>query len=326
MPRKPDVTPLAVALDLLRCPACRHELAASANELRCMGCSAVYPIRAGIPRFVATPEDAAAKRTQASFGYEWSEFNDWQQSGEANFQQYFGDLDRAWITGRTVLDAGCGMGRHARQIASMAGRVVAMDFSRAIDYAARNTADLPNVTCIQGDITVAPVADDAFDFVYSIGVLHHIADTESAARGLLTKVKPGGRFRIYLYWKRGGVPALILSLVSTVRRATTKMPFPVLKALCWILSAGLWSAVVVPYRVLSTVGFSRHENWPLGAYGRYPFNVLYNDQFDRFSAPIEQRWSREDVRALMLRLGLREVRVASAFGWVAEGTKPQQVR
>lgn len=293
----------------------------SSTELTCIECSAHYPIREGIPRFVTVPEDGVARQTQASFGYEWSEFNDWRQSGETNFQQYFGDLDRSWIAGRTVLDAGCGMGRHARQIASYAACVVAMDFSRAIDQAARNTGDLSNVICIQGDITAPPVADDAFDLVYSIGVLHHIADTEAAARGLLSKVKPGGRLRIYLYWKRRGIAAVVLRAVDAARMVTTRMPFAILKAFCWMLSVGLWFVIVLPYRALSALGFRLHNGWPLVVYARYPFNVLYNDQFDRFSAPIEQRWSKEDVIALMERLGLRDIHVSPAFGWIAEGTK-----
>jgi SAM-dependent methyltransferase len=297
-------------------------LTTASTELTCIDCSARYPVRAGIPRFVGIPDDRIARRTQASFGYEWSEFSDWRQSGETNFQQYFGDLDRSWLAGRTVLDAGCGMGRHARQIARFAARVVAMDFSRAIDEAARNTADLSNVICIQGDITLPPVADEAFDLVYSIGVLHHIPDTEGAARGLLSKVKPGGRLRIYLYWKRRGVAARILRAVDVVRMVTTRIPFAMLKLFCWGLSVALWCVVIAPYRMLSTLGFQRHTNWPLGVYARYPFSVLYNDQFDRFSAPIEQRWSREDVVALMQRLGLKEIHVAPAFGWIAEGTKP----
>jgi SAM-dependent methyltransferase len=316
------LTRLAGALNLLRCPTCGHELAISSDQLSCIGCAAAYPIRAGIPRFVTIPADDVAQRTQASFGYEWSEFNDWHHSGETNFQQYFGDIDRVWLAGRTVLDAGCGMGRHARHIASLAGRVIAMDFSRAIDQAARNTADVPNVTCIQGDITLPPVADDAFDLVYSIGVLHHIADTESAARTLLKKVKPGGRLRIYLYWKRYGVSGVILRGVNMLRAVTTRMPFPMLKALCWVLSAGLWLTVVMAYRAMSAFGHRRHEKWPLAVYARYPFNVLYNDQFDRFSAPIEQRWSKQEVRDLMGRLGLSEVAVLPAFGWIGEGTKP----
>ena len=314
-------TPFA-ASDLLRCPGCGRELEATVEAFTCEGCRATYPIVNGIPRFVSTPADAVARRTQASFGYEWSHFHDWSASGDVNFRQYFGDFDFDWVRGRTVLDAGCGMGRHARQMAPHVGQLVAMDFSRAIDQAARNIDGLPNVLCIQGDILKPPVADGAFDLVYSLGVLHHIADTESAARALLRKVKPGGRLRIYLYWRRRGLAGAILGAVSWIRAVTTRLPFGVLKAFCWILSAVLWAAVVMPYRALAAIGVRRHEGWPLGVYARYPFTVLYNDQFDRFSAPIEQRWTEADVRSLMTRLGLQDVTVAPSFGWIAEGTRP----
>lgn len=312
---------VAQALDLLWCPACHQDLDVAGEALECSGCRALYPILNGVPRFAITVTEPVARRTQASFGYEWSTFNDWRASGETNFRQYFGDFDFAWIRGRTVLDAGCGMGRHARQMAAYAGRIVAMDFSRAIDQAAHNTADLKNVICVQGDITQPPVVDETFDLVYSLGVLHHLADAEGAARRLLAKVKPGGRLRIYLYWKRPGLSGALLRAVELVRTVTTRTPFPVLKSFCYLLSVVLWVGVVLPYRALSALGVRGHGGWPLAVYARYPFTILYNDQFDRFSAPIEQRWSLDEARDLMTRLGLEEVRVTPSFGWIAEGRK-----
>jgi hypothetical protein len=63
------------------------------------------------------------------------------------------------------------------------------------------------------------------------------------------------------------------------------------------------------------------ESWPLAIYVKYPFNVLYNDQFDRFSAPIEKRYSEEEVRDLLESAGLRSVRVHSKYGWIGDGVK-----
>src|SRR6185295_6706925 len=125
-------------------------------------------------------------------------------SGETNFNDYFAGINFESLRGRTVLDAGCGMGRHARQLAPHTGRLIAVDFSRAIDQAARNTAGLPNVGCVQADLLALPFADESFDFIYSLGVLHHIEQTEVAIRNLVRKLKAGGRLRIYLYWKRHG--------------------------------------------------------------------------------------------------------------------------
>jgi SAM-dependent methyltransferase len=309
-------------LALLRCLSCGGRLSAVDDGcIACARCGTRAPVVGGIPRFVDVPDDATARRTQESFGYEWTHFSDWRDSGPANFHDYFEGVDLRSLRGCAVLDAGCGMGRHARQIAPFAGRVVAIDFSRAIDQAARNVSDMPNVDCVQADLLALPLADDSFDFVYSLGVLHHLEETERALKSLVGKVRPGGRLQIYLYWKRYGWAGRVLSVVTLARRVTTRLPLGLLKALCWVLSLGLYSGVVVPYRVLTAMGVRAHESWPLFVYAKYPFNVLYNDQFDRFSAPLEKRYSRHEVKALLESAGLRDVQVRPCFGWVARGIK-----
>jgi SAM-dependent methyltransferase len=312
-------------LSLLRCPACRGELAPDARGgdamLPCRTCGRTVPIVGGIPRFVQAPEDPLSRRTQASFGYEWTHFTDWRQSGETNFNDYFEGVDLSSLRGGTVLDAGCGMGRHARQLAPYAARVVAVDFSLAIDQAARNVAELQNVDCIQADLLSLPLADGVFDYVYSLGVLHHVDATERALAGLVAKVKPGGRLRVFLYGKRHGWPGQLLKMVTLARRVTVRLPFSVLRAACAVLSAALYASIILPYRALSALGVRRHEHWPLFVYTKYPFNVIYNDQFDRFSAPLEKRYDAAEVKTLLEAAGLSNVQVRARFGWVAEGTK-----
>jgi SAM-dependent methyltransferase len=316
-------------LDCLRCVSCSSRLALNTDaagrpsHLRCGSCSRTVLVKNGIPRFIEEPEDDDARRTQASFGYEWTHFNDWRQSGETNFQDYFVGLDLESLRGRIVLDAGCGMGRHARQVASHAGRVVAIDFSVAIDQAARNVSDVDNVDCVQADLLALPLADHAFDYVYSLGVLHHLAETERALAGLVRKTKPGGRVRIYLYWKRHGWKGRLLTIVTAARRVTTRMPFRLLRWFCLVLSLFLYGGIIIPYRLLARLGIDAVRNWPLFVYTKYPFSVLYNDQFDRFSAPIEKRYDPDEVRQLMERAGLRDVTVWPCFGWLAEGSRPR---
>src|SRR5687767_4382726 len=136
---------------LLRCPACGGVFHAEAADslLACGTCGRHVPVIDGIPRFVQLGDDETANRTSASFGYEWTHFNDWRDSGSTNFADYFAGIDLGSLRDAVVLDAGCGMGRHARQIAMFAGQVIAVDFSAAIEQAARNTADYPNVSCAQ---------------------------------------------------------------------------------------------------------------------------------------------------------------------------------
>ena len=321
----PDAPKLALALPLLRCARCGGTLDArtdgTAAYLECAQCRDRVPVRGGIPRFVETPADDLARRTQASFGYEWTHFDDWQPSGSTNFQDYFHGIELGSLREARVLDGGCGMGRHARQLAAHCRMILAVDFSQAVEAAARNFRDLPNVAVVQGDLEALPVADGAFDFVYSMGVVHHLADTEGVVRSLARKLRPGGRLRLYLYWKRKGWTGWALNLVSAARRVTTRLPFPVLRGLCWLLSVVLFAAVVVPYRVLRRIGIPIKDSWPLVVYTKYPFTVLYNDQFDRFSAPLEKRYSEPEARRLLEQAGLRDVRTQAMFGWLVDGIR-----
>ena len=91
----------------------------------------------------------------------------------------------------------------------------------------------------------------------------------------------------------------------------------------WYLrdSAALMAGVIWPYRLLSGIGVRVHESLPLFIYARYPFRILYNDQFDRFSAPLEQRFDRDEVARMLELSGLHSVSVHPSFGWIGEGTR-----
>ena len=84
--------------------------------------------------------------------------------------------------------------------------------------------------------------------------------------------------------------------------------------------------MVSPYRVLRRrAGLARiAQALPLKAYVDYPFGVLVNDQFDRFSAPIERRFRRDEVEAMMKRAGLEDVRVLENAGWIGCGQRPSR--
>ena len=131
----PPVSNALIAV--LRCLHCGGSFRQDRTRLLCDACGAAVPVVDGVPRFVPPQLDATAERTRQSFGYEWTHFADWTASGDTNFADYFGDLDLSSLSGDLVLDAGCGMGRHARMMAPHVRQLVALDFSAAIEQAAR---------------------------------------------------------------------------------------------------------------------------------------------------------------------------------------------
>jgi SAM-dependent methyltransferase len=275
-------------------------------------------------------EDQALKAqrdTARSFGYEWQAFSEMLPDYDSNFRWYFERFAAASFAGKRILDAGCGTGRHTFHMARSADcEVVAMDFSQAIEVAARNNRENPNTHFVQADIYHPPFAPDSFDFVYSLGVLHHLPDPEKGFRTLLPLLKTGEYMNIYLYWNLETESAwrrAALSVVTNVRRVTTRMPHGLLKKLSWLIAAGFQVAFVYPSRALARFKPTRSlaDRVPLGHYRKYSFRVLYTDQFDRFSAPIENRYGRAEVMGWFERAGMDDVVILGGAGWRASGRR-----
>ena len=267
----------------------------------------------------------AQRETARSFGYEWQAFSEMLPDYESNFRWYFERFAPDQFKDARVLDAGCGTGRHTFHMARSGAReVVAMDLSQAIEVAAHNNRENQNTHFIQADIYHPPFRPGSFDLVYSLGVLHHLPDPERGFRTLLPLVRAGGFVNVYLYWNLEGEPAwrrAALSAVTQVRRITTRLPHPLLQKLSWLVAAGFEVAFVLPSRALEKIPATRKlaDRVPLGHYRKYSFRVLYTDQFDRFSAPIENRYSRAEVEGWLERAGLEEVIILGGAGWRASG-------
>jgi SAM-dependent methyltransferase len=318
---------------LLRCPACGKPLRLRNDEASCG--EHVFAARERIMRLLRQPSPASsgergadlATRTRRSFGYEWSRFSALRPEYRANFDWYMEPLGGLVLDGLLVLDAGCGMGRHTHHFLAAGAHVVALDASAAIDVAARNNTN-DRALFVHGDILELPLASDAFDLVCCLGVLHHIEDTERGVASLVARVKPGGRLVVYLYhdlWEIAAWKGALVSVVSMARAITTRMPLGALRFMTWLLAAGLYAAYVGPLKLLAAASSRvriHFPSLPLGQYADYPFGVLWNDQFDRLSAPLEKRFRRAAVESLLREAGLTDVRILGGFGWRAAGRRP----
>jgi SAM-dependent methyltransferase len=104
--------------------------------------------------------------------------------------------------GDLLLDLGCGFGRHAYGAARRGARVVAFDYAEAELKEVHNTfsamADAREVGAaslagaVQGDGTLLPFSDGAFDRIIASEVLEHIEDDQAALDELARVLRPGG--------------------------------------------------------------------------------------------------------------------------------------
>jgi ubiquinone/menaquinone biosynthesis C-methylase UbiE len=160
-----------------------------------------YPVVNKIPRFV--PESNYAD----NFGLQWNIFSKTQldsNSGHpisANRFWKSTNWDPNKIKGTWVLDVGCGSGRFAEIALSVGAKVVALDYSSAVDACFNNLSHHPNLHVVQGNIYELPFVPDSFSYIYSLGVLQHTPDVSKAFFALPPLLLNGGQICVDFYEK-----------------------------------------------------------------------------------------------------------------------------
>jgi SAM-dependent methyltransferase len=207
--------------------------------------------------------------------------------------------------------------------------VVAIDLGQAIRVTANNVSGCQNVRLVQADIDHLPFRHESFDFICSIGVLHHLINPEMGLYNLVHYLRPGGTLHVYLYWALEDAPVWkrgLLDVVTAFRRLTVRLPYGILEKLAWFVAIFGYLFFSLPYRYLSRwrVTHSLVKEFPLQRYAKDGFRVCFNDQFDRLSAPLERRFTRYQVHELLRSAGLVDIRMEAHFGWLACGRKPER--
>ena len=176
-----------------------------------------FPVRNGIPRFVAT-EDAGQLQTRDAFGFKWAKRNTYDTPAFRAFslewciRKYGFRSEQDWIgyfdSRRRILDVGCGSGYSSSLYLGhpdWTGKAmwVGADISTAVDVARERLREVPNIHLVQADALQLPFAADAFDTLFSEGVLHHTPSTRAALLAAARVLEPGGEFLFYVYRKKG---------------------------------------------------------------------------------------------------------------------------
>jgi 2-polyprenyl-3-methyl-5-hydroxy-6-metoxy-1,4-benzoquinol methylase len=103
------------------------------------------------------------------------------------------------LSGKRLLDFGCGTGQTSTQLAALGAFVVGMDISPELIQIARRRAELDGVTdrveFRNVDLLQAPPPPDSFDLILCSAVLHHV-DYSVVLPILRSCLKPGGKIVI----------------------------------------------------------------------------------------------------------------------------------
>lgn len=252
------------------------------------------------------------RSTVDGFGFEWSVYDQEERdpaSIQRSFERYFasfpwGDLPSV----ATGLDVGCGSGRWSERVVDRGLRVVALDAaSAALTVASRR---LPPGSLVNGSAVEMPLADNSFDFAFSLGVLHHLPDTDGALREIRRVLKPGSPFLVYLYYAFDNRPAWFRTMWRAsdwLRRVIARLPDKMRLAVTKVIAAVVYWPLARLSSALERAGRDVGRI-PLSSYRDQPFYVMKTDSLDRFGTRLEKRYTRAEITKMLEGAGFHDVR------------------
>jgi len=267
--------------------------------------------------------------TVASFGDEWSHYDQeklFSAEGLKAFEQYFDIFPWDKLPEKAEgFDMGCGSGRWAKFVAQKVSILNCIDASnKALAVAKDNLSDIPNTTFHHATANDMVLGHSTQDFGYSLGVLHHIPDTELAMKGCVDMLKPGAPFLIYLYYRFDNRPNWfkILWYISEIPRALIcRLPNKLKPIATDFLAAIVYWPIARLAKGLEKLGLK--VNWmPLSFYRNHSFYTMRTDSRDRFGTPLEKRFTRSEITEMMRNSGLQNIEFSDLEPyWVSLGYK-----
>jgi SAM-dependent methyltransferase len=236
---------------------------------------------------------------QFSFGEEWRKYSEVLPEHEAEFHHYFDLVDLEALKDLRVCDLGCGNGRWSYFLKNRCRELILIDFSDSIFVARSNLRDSDRCLFFMGDLTQLPFRNAFADFLFCLGVLHHLpTNCLEAVRGL-KKYAPF--LLIYLYYSLDNRPfyfPLLLKIVTWLRMMVSKVKYRHFRScFTWVVGTLFYLPLVGLGRIFDLWGSSKYI--PLyETYKGKSFPRIRQDVYDRFFTTIEQRCSKKEIETL----------------------------
>ncbi len=259
------------------------------------------------------------KKTSDSFGFEWTRFH--KLKSERGFLEFVSPIDKDFFNNKRVLDAGCGNGSYAYYAASYGAEVIAIDFSDAVSVAQKNTKNV-NVQIVRADITHPPFKEGTFDYIFSIGVLHHLPEPETGFQQLVPLLKPGALISIWVYGRAKQWAAVYF--YEPLIKITHRLPHRFLYFLCY-LPATIMEILNFGYLLLNKIHLPKLASFlPFKYYVDYPFSVKLNDSFDVFATPSARYYTEGEILSWFTRSNLEDITITTVG--ISKGIKGFGIR
>ena len=259
----------------------------------------------------------------SDFGDEWERFNfldeNKLQSLKKQFDRYMAPLPEELRKREDLIiaDFGAGTGRWSYFLKDFAAKIYVVEpAEKAFRVLTSRFRDDSKVVLIHKSVESNKISEKSLDLAVSLGVLHHIADTQGAIQKVAEKIKPGGTFLGYLYYALENKPFLYRALwkfSDSIRKVISRLPKKLKLILAELIALTIYLPLATISRILERFSIPV-DSVPLHHYKDLSFHVMRNDALDRFGTTLEQRFTQAEIVQMLISAGFTQESIRFSSG------------
>ena len=244
----------------------------------------------------------------SDFGDEWAAYNyeksELSKELKLQFEMYSNLLNFQEFNPleSVAADFGAGTGRWVEFVLDNFKKVYLVEPSRgAFEVLTKKFKSKSHISLENSTISESLIPNNSLDFAMSLGVLHHISNTEQAIKDINSKLKSQGLFLGYLYYKVENKPfvyRIIFSIANFFRKKISNLPFKKKRRICNLIALFVYLPFARLNKALKILKIDT-SNIPLHQYANLNFYMMKNDALDRFGTKLEKRFNQDEIIKLL---------------------------
>ena len=219
-------------------------------------------------------------------------------------------FDLKLIKNKVVMEVGSGSGRILKNLLKFKPKkITGVEPSKAINVARKNNNESKKI--IFKNMKGEDIKDlKKYDFVFSLGVIHHIPNYKKVCENIYNSLKTNGKFICWVYGYEGN--ELYIFIFNNLRRLTILMPDFLLRYLCNFLNAILYIYIFL-CKFLSLP----LKDYLLNVFAKCSYSKRNYIIFDQLNPSFSKYFKKEEISKLMKKSGFKQVKVYSRhkYSW-----------
>ena len=221
------------------------------------------------------------------------------------------------VKNKTIMEVGIGSGRILKNLIKFnPKKVFAVEPSEAINIAKKNNAGSKSMIKFLNIKAENLNMNNKIDYVFSLGVIHHIPEYKLACKKIHNSIKPGGKFLIWVYGYEGN--EIYINIFNNLRRFTRILPDSLLRFICSFLNFCCYV-----YIFLCKFFNLPMKEYMLEVFGKCSFEKRNYIIFDQLNPTYSKYFKKHELLNLLKGVGFKKVKIRNrhSYSWLAIAEK-----